>query len=138
MPGRPPKPTALHVVQGTARKCRMEKRSGELLLDPAAMPEAPAWMPAEARIEWDRLMSIPKYSKALSPADRGMLVTYCLIWDEIKRAVENYGGSENIQSARLTAFASIGAKLGLNPSDRVKLRTPEEPKQQNKFAKLGS
>lgn len=137
MPGRPPKPTSLHIVQGTARKKRMEARKGELVLE-AAMPAAPDWMPAEAQREWGRVTSLSKYVRALSEVDRAMLVTYCLIWAEIADHVRATGSSIGIQSARLTVFSNIAAKLGMNPSDRVKIRVPDEDKPANKFAALGS
>lgn len=143
MPGRPPKPTAIHLLQGTAQKCRIDARKGELLL-PGGMPEAPDWMPAEAQREWGRITSISKYAKCLTEADRGTLTMYCLQWAALKASVagvEMPDGSMSfpqMQTSEKALMMNIAAKLGMNPSDRVKIRMPEEPKAVNKFAGIGS
>lgn len=137
MPGRPRKPTSIHILQGTAQKCRMDARGPEMQVA-GGMPEAPEWMPPLAQQEWGRISAISGYAKALRPSDMPMLVTYCLLWAEIAGHVKEFGSSAGIQSARLTTFAGIAAKLGMNPSDRSKVHVPSEEKPANKFAKLGS
>lgn len=131
------KPTSIHVLQGTAQKCRIEKRKGELKV-PAVMPAAPDWMPTEAKVEWGRVISLSQYARALSESDRAMLTAYCVMWAEIVTTVTRDGSSENIPSSRLMAFIQMASRLGMTPSDRVKIRLPEEKPVTNKFAKLGS
>jgi phage terminase small subunit len=133
MPGRRPIPTKIHMLQGTAQKCRMEKRAGELILD-NALPDAPDWMPPEAQREWGRLTSESQYAKVLAKVDRGMLTAYCILWS---RFVDGETGKEKrMTPTELMVMVNLGAKLGLNPCDRVKLKLPEQARKQSKFAAL--
>lgn len=59
-------------------------------------PEAPDWLPEEARAEWARI--VPELSRLdlVKPIDRASLTAYCLTWDRLVRAqseIEADGGS---------------------------------------------
>lgn len=59
-------------------------------------PEAPDWLPEEARAEWARV--VPELSRLdlVKPIDRAALAAYCLTWDRFVRAqaeIEADGGS---------------------------------------------
>lgn len=59
-------------------------------------PEAPDWLPEEARAEWARV--VPELSRLdlVKPVDRASLTAYCLTWDRLVRAqseIEADGGS---------------------------------------------
>jgi phage terminase small subunit len=131
--GRPKKPLKLHVLQGTAQKCRMDKRRGELDL-PAEVLIAPEWLCTEGAVEWGRLVNHPLYSKVLSSVDRGMLATYCQLWG---RFVEGEKSGTPVKSAHVAQMAVIAAKLGLSPVDRPKIRLEPNEQPMNKFSKLG-
>ena len=135
MPGRPPKPTAIHVVQGTAQKCRIKKRKGELELK-AAIPAPPKFLPIAGRREWERVTSLSQYARALTEADRATLATYCGLYAEWAKSFGRKGVP--MQTSRMALFMNVAGKLGMNPSDRVKVHVPAEEKPTNKFAKLGS
>jgi phage terminase small subunit len=131
-----PKPTIIHLIEGTGRKSRLEKRKGELLLE-NSIPDAPDWMPPEAQREWGRLTAESQYSRALAKVDRAMLAVYCTLWarfvageqpDDPKRPAR-----DRLTPTELMVMVNVGGKLGLNPCDRIKLRTPEAPKKGNKF-----
>ena len=138
---RPPIPTSIHVVKGTARKDMLRRRSGELLLE-AGLPDAPDWMPPEAQREWGRLTSDAKYAKALAKVDRGILTVYCILWARFATAeqIEDVAirRKERLTPTELMVMVNVASKLGLNPCDRVKLRVPElAVLSRNKFASLG-
>lgn len=77
-----------------------------------------------------------KYAKALTEADRATLAVYCGLYAEWERSFEHE--AIPMQTARMTLFMGIAGKLGMNPSDRVKVHLPTEEKPANKFSKLGS
>jgi phage terminase small subunit len=113
----------------------MKKRAGEVEVT-APLADPPDWLPEGAKAEWNRVLEISGYAKALTEADRGLLTTYCLVWQEIAHVVARDGSSILIPASRLQLFANIAGKLGMTPSDRVKVRMPEEKKPANKFGKL--
>lgn len=131
MPGRPPKPTKVLKTQGTARKDRHAKRS-DLQLS-GELPQPPEFLTEIAREEWFRVCSIGKYAKALSPADRGPLAMYCILWAEL--VVSQTTGQE-MQTSRMALYANLAGKFGMNPSERAKIHLPEDEKPANKFASL--
>jgi phage terminase small subunit len=132
MPGRPPKPTVLHLIEGTGRKSRLAKRKGEV--DPeGGIPEPPEWMLPEALVEWGRLTSDGRYVKALRKVDRVALATFCQMW---ARFVDGEKKNEPVPVSHIAAMTNLGAKLGLNPADRVKVKVPDAPKPQNKWQQI--
>ena len=134
--GSAPKHTAVLKLQGTMRSDRHAKRN-DLDLG-GELPKVPAFLNSVAKAEWKRVCSIGKYSKALSPADRGALTLYCILWSELKESQElnAEGFLVPMQSARMSVFMNLAGKFGMTPSDRAKIQMPEEPKVQNKFAAL--
>lgn len=46
-------------------------------------PEAPEWLPAEARAEWDRVVDELANIEILKPVDRASLTAYCLAWQRL-------------------------------------------------------
>jgi phage terminase small subunit len=133
MPGRPRKPLTLHVLQGTAQKCRMEKRKNELQLPPE-VPDAPEWMSGEAKLEWGRITGHPMYAAILSKVDRAMLATFCTMWG---RFVEAEKAGAPVKTAHVLAMNSLASKLGLSPVDRTKIHLEPEEKPRNRFAAFG-
>lgn len=131
MPGRPRKPTAVLKTQGTARKDRHAKRH-DLELG-GELPQPPDFLTEAANTEWIRVCTIGRYAKALSPADRGPLTVYCLLWSEIQASATT---GQEMQASRLALFSNLAGKFGMNPSDRTKIQMPEEPKAKNPFAEL--
>src|ERR1043166_7309595 len=131
MPGRPPKPTKILKLQGTARKDRHARRrdldlGGEL-------PQPPEFLSDAGREEWFRVCTIGKYAKALSPADRGPLTLYCVLWAEL---VACQATGQEMQTSRMALLGNLGGKFGMTPSDRAKIQMPEDERPANKFASL--
>lgn len=49
-------------------------------------PEAPEWLPVEARAEWDRVVPELARLELVKPVDRAALTAYCLTWDRLVTA----------------------------------------------------
>lgn len=72
--GRPPKPTALHIIQGTARPARMRKRKAEP--QPAGeLHEPPEWMGDDLKASW-RYVITHSPPGLLKMIDRGALALW--------------------------------------------------------------
>ncbi|MGW4641817.1 phage terminase small subunit P27 family [Sphaerisporangium sp. NPDC004334] len=87
MPSPKPRPVALKLVEG-ARPGR--DSGGRKVKDTAAFrrlpPQAPSWLPDEARAEWERV--VPELTRLglLKEIDRAALAAYCLTWDRLVSA----------------------------------------------------
>jgi phage terminase small subunit len=112
----------------------MAKRAGEVDPD-GGIPDAPDWMLPEALVEWGRLTSNGRYAKALRGVDRAALATFCQMW---ARFVEGEKANTPVPVSHVAAMTNLGAKLGLNPADRVKVKVPEAPKAANPWQQLKS
>ena len=131
MPGRPRKPTAVLKNQGTLQKCRHKGRR-DLELG-GELPQPPEFLNEVARAEWFRVCTIGKYKKALSPADRGPLTLYCVLWAEL---VASQKKKTPMVTARMALYGNVAGKFGMTPCDRAKIQLPKEPKPMNRFAML--
>lgn len=119
MAGRPPKPTRLLELKGTARRCRMERRGREPR-SAESLPAAPEWLLPEAKAEWVRVSRGYAAAGVLTLLDRGMLATYCQMWARFVEA-EQAVPYAPLPASFIATMASIANKLGLDPSGRVKL-----------------
>lgn len=135
MPGRPPKPTKLHLLQGTYEPSRHADRNEPEPSGP--LPGPPAFLKGEARAEWKRVVAAMGATGVYTAADRALLTVHCQMW---ARFVEReFGqGAEGCSANFLIAFANIAGKLGLTPSDRVKLRSGKSEQPESPFAALKS
>jgi P27 family predicted phage terminase small subunit len=110
-------------------------------------PEAPDWLPAEARAEWGRVVPELQRLQLLKPIDRAALTAYCLTWDRLVTAqrelaanVDDQGrpstlGTNSQGLVRHPAVAVIEAaskelrawcgEFGFTPSAEGRLNTPE-------------
>lgn len=133
---QPRKPAKVLKMQGTDRKCRIEERGPELEI-PTGIPEPPDWLLAEGRREWVRLLSITEWKAAISEADRPTLAVYCQLWARFV-ASETRGRKAHAEFpvTKLVAMMNLAGKLGLNPSDRTRIRMPEKKQEESKFARL--
>ena len=87
MPSPKPRPAGLKLVEGS-RPGR--DSGGRKVAEPPAFkrvpPEAPEWLPAEARAEWERVVPELARLDLLKPVDRSALTAYCLTWDRLVQA----------------------------------------------------
>jgi phage terminase small subunit len=127
--GRPTKPIALHLLEGTGRKHRLKKREGELLLPSGPIGPPPSYIKGEALAEWKRLTSNKDYAPVLNAAFRCVFIDYCELH---ARMVENIKtrGKSGITGEERRTLNSLRVQLGLTPASQSNVKMPkkEEPK----------
>lgn len=103
-----PKPPALKLIEGRGNG----RDSGGRLVKPdpgftRLPPQAPEWLPLEARAEWERVVPELQRLQLTKPIDRAALTAYCLTWDRLVRAQKEMD-------------ADGGSVLGHNSQGRVR------------------
>lgn len=135
--GPKPKPTAIKLLTGNPGRRPIDRREPQ----PARLSSsrAPRWLGPEGRRAWAEVIeSLSGVPGLLTQADRGIVALYAHAWEQFHAArvlIEKGGlvvpgakGGEvlhpaaRIQRCAAERIASLGAKLGLSPSDRVSLR----------------
>jgi len=118
MTGRKPKPTALKLIKGTARKHRMNKNEPKPEL--ALLEPAPSWLSTEAKKEWKRLIKLLTDSSIVTKLDLTMLATFCQMWGDYIKGIK---ASEPVSMAHVTQMRLMAAEFGMTPSSRSKVET---------------
>jgi P27 family predicted phage terminase small subunit len=81
------RPAGLKLIEGRSPG---RDSGGRKVAEPLAFkrlpPEAPSWLPEEARAEWQRVVPEMARMDLLKPVDRAALTAYCLTWDRLVRA----------------------------------------------------
>lgn len=144
MRGRKPKPTRLKVLSGDTRPDRMNDR------EPQPKPSrgrCPSWLPKEGKRAWGRLAPMLDRLGLLTEADADALASYCLAWSEMMAAtatLEAEGRTVKVpilsrtgelaghrvvphpaaaqQRTAWQGVCTFGARFGLSPADRVRLK----------------
>lgn len=92
MPGRPRKPTAIHVLEGTDRPDRMNPHEPMPAVLVGATP--PAWVKGKARQSWKQIAAILTDMRVLTVADVPGLAMVCdalAEYIEARAAVQKHG-----------------------------------------------
>ena len=131
--GRPRKPTALHVVDGTYRE---DRHGSDVVV--GGSPSRPGWLVGEAALMWDRISGQLASAGVATSLDSASLAGLCQAWANWRNEQEKYeAGDGHIYSVSnaWTTFEKLAGKFGLTPSDRAKLRTGEH-KDESEFLDL--
>jgi len=137
--GRRPKPTALKVLLGTARKDRLNPLEPKV---PEGEVEKPDTLSVEACRVWDSVAPVLLYMGTLTPADQQTFVAYC----ELQAAFTYQAQLRDLRPGDFNPrlLGDLANKLrpffdyfGMTPSGRARLSVPrkkqdEEP--QSKWA----
>jgi P27 family predicted phage terminase small subunit len=127
--GRPPKPTALHELEGTLRPDRHGRRKREPR--PNGGATAPSWLSPEARREWKRISPELERLGLLTMVDRAALAAYCEAWSRLHAATRAIRAAErvadSVEVARCARRAEqatdkivrLAAEFGLTPAARA-------------------
>lgn len=109
-----------------------------LVVDNAPMkaaPVAPAWLSAEAKKEWRRVMPILTERRILTDGDLGSLENYCLAQARVRDAEKMLGKEKNpdawlrllrAQDKAMATARQLAAELGLTPVSRSRPGMREE------------
>lgn len=119
MAGRPPKPTALKLLQGNPGKRKLP--AGEPVSAVGAI--CPAWLGAEAREMWKKWAPIFEGMGCLREADTLAFANWMALQARIK-ACEEAGEALSLQALKLAQ--SYAVQFGATPSGRA--RVSVEPK----------
>jgi P27 family predicted phage terminase small subunit len=118
--GPKPQPVSLKLLHGRAEG--RDSAGREIKPVPGFVrlpPEAPDFLPPEARAEWDRVVPELQRLEILKPIDRAALTAYCLIWQRLVDA------QADIAAGKLTTKGSQG-QLVQHPSVQVALAASKE------------
>jgi len=130
MPG-PTKSKKLHVIQGTYRKSRHDKKEPEPV---AGFPIAPPWLGPSAVEIWNDIHRTMEATGVLTQADQMVLASFCVLCAKIADAERN---GEILPASYYAVMATTANKLGLDPSSRARLAKPEAPKPADEWASFG-
>lgn len=103
----------------------------------ASVPRAPAWLPAEAKDEWKRVLPSLIARRILTAADMGTVENYCLAAGTIRRCQNTIAAEgDTLDGKRHPSFQTLGqmmtehrrlaAELGLTPTSRNKAGKPPD------------
>jgi hypothetical protein len=113
--GRPPKPTARHLLDGTYRPDRHIAPTGIPATD-TPLGEPPASLSTEEQVVWHEVADLASWLRA---PDRMALKTYVRL-----KAMER-ADLAGMSGAQLAAMNKLGGALGLNPAERARLQVRE-------------
>ena len=148
MKGRKKKPTALKLVQGTARPDRENVNEPK---PEVSIPEPPPNLTGEALAEWNRL-SVELYNLGmLTKVDRAALAAYCVLWarwvdaeariNEQTLVLKSKDGQPyqnpflGIANRALEMMRKYASEFGLTPASRSRVHaTPPNQGKQSKWA----
>lgn len=122
MAGRPPKPTALHILQGTYRK---DRHSRDEPIPPPGEVLPPAWLSMEARRLWAEMAPTFIAMGVLTTAD----VTAFANWMEAQaKVVLCLRGNLPLSNDTLKLSKEYAIQFGATPAARAKVhRKTEKP-----------
>ena len=125
---RPTKPTALKLLQGTARPHRM-KDEPEYSVTTNAKP--PYGLRGKvARKEWERLVPLLEGQGVITEADLTWLCAGVNLWDAIQ---EKWESGELPSGFLMQQWRALYEGLGLSPSSRAKISRIEVGREKNPF-----
>lgn len=157
MPGRPPKPAGLKLLEG--RGNGKDTAGREIKQTPEferGQPVMPIWLPPEARAEWNRV--VPELTRLglLKLIDGAALTAYCMTWQRFVEASaivaregmviqDDKQGRAQRHPALLTAEAASKelrawcTQFGMTPSaeQRVASGKVDDGQDDNPFAATG-
>ncbi len=157
MAGRKPKPTMLKLIEGTARRDRMNDAEPQPELADA---KCPAWVKGRARTFWRRHQPMLTAMRVLTTADVDAMASLCEteaeFWDARedvhKRGIEightrytkdghSYEEYEPNPSVKIASDAmkrmkAMMAEFGMTPSSRTRVKTAEKPKEADPLEEL--
>lgn len=137
--GPAPKPSALRLLEGTARADRMRHEPQP----PVRAPSCPTWLHREARREWRRLTPLLVTLGLVTDLDRSTLAGYCQSyarWYEAEGMIAEEGmyfetesgykvlhPAISVSRASLKAMTQIAAEFGFSPASRTRIGTQVPP-----------
>lgn len=142
--GRPPKPTALKLIQGNPGKRALNKNAPA----PDALsevPPAPIWLDERAAAMWEHVAPWLVESRILTDTDLHNLEIFAVAYQRWREAQDDITANGivvaglkkgsvvknpacTVANESLRQINTFGAALGLDPAARARLRPGDKPK----------
>ncbi|MGE4190747.1 MAG: P27 family phage terminase small subunit [Thermoanaerobaculia bacterium] len=130
--GRPRKPTAQKIAEGTHRKDRDGNRAD---LVAGGKPQKPDWLNAAAAKFWDRWVPVLVDMQIAKEIDSVELANACFWWDQSHEAAKalakfkpNHPMYQVVLGSAIATrkqWLSAAAKFGFTPPDRTRIKVEE-------------
>lgn len=133
--GRPAKPVAIHVAEGTYRK----SRHGGAAVAPSGIPVKPDWLGDAGSACWDSVIDRLQLTEGLlAQVDANALALYCDAWEDYHNAIKvlneegpicigEKGGqyphpAVGMKNNARATIVKLGSLFGMDPSSRSALK----------------
>src|SRR5215831_16581573 len=127
MVGRKPKPTSLHLIQGTLNATRHAARSDEP--KPQGEVRKPAFVKAAAARLWTQYAPGLIAQGVLTAWDVDMFGVWCVLMADFQKSPQRF------TAALMTQMRALASSFGLVPTDRERLHVPKAIVEENPAAK---
>ena len=123
--GRPPKPTALHVLHGTYRK---DRHGGTAPAIAGGVVRMPHGLTGEAKAFWQRIITPLVHAGVVTAIDVPAATMLCEAWGLYRAAAALAANNPLDADARCAMstyqgmFDKLAARFGLTPVDRQRLK----------------
>lgn len=112
-------PTALKKLAGNPGKRPLNDREP---MPAGRIGACPTWFPADARLEWDRIVPELDRLGVLTSVDAATVEAHCLTYGEIVATVK---AGQPLKAALLAQMRAYASELGLTPASRAKMTAPK-------------
>lgn len=145
--GRPPKPTALKVLEGNrGHDPKLKEKVALELSANHEIPTCPEWLDDDAKAKWPEVIEELQHMNLITHADGDILATYCQTWSDFKHATEVLRDEGTVLKtpkgdvARPEVAISRNSKMllrqlaqefGFTPSARGRMVVPQSKKEQD-------
>ena len=117
MVGRKPKPTSMHLIQGTFNAARHADRSDEP--KPQGEVLKPAFVKGPAARLWKKYAPDLIAQGVLTSWDVDMFAVWCVLMSEFQKNPQGF------TAAQMSQMRALASAFGLLPAERARLRTPK-------------
>lgn len=132
MAGRPPKPTALKLLQGNPGKRKLNM--DEPKPPPGAEPPGYIKLNLEALAEWKVISAKLLRLGLLTEVDDNALATLCVLEVKFRSAVVNDAAGSTLAEISREKRA-LWSRFGMTPADRVRVKV-EKPQPESKLERF--
>ena len=149
MAGRPPKPTALKLLEGNPGKRKITQDEPK---PPPIAPECPTWLHRDAKREWKRIAPQLEAIGILTQIDMAVFAAYCQSyarWKEAEQKVRKSGATaitpsgyeqvsawEAIAKQREKDMLLCAREFGFTPASRTRVSAKETGGTEDEFTAL--
>lgn len=132
MPGPPPKPTALKVLEGNPGKRRLNDREPK----PTVGCRPPDWLAGEALVEWEKHAPRLERLGLLTEIDGEALAALCVLLVQFATEAQ----AEEPKTSKLMFLSKelrgLWSRFGMTPADRSRVKVEKKDKPESKLQRF--